>query len=116
MTEPAVQQRQQQPDNVTYLSRSCAASFSPHDGPNPSMSGFGSASVMPTLPRFAGGSQRSNWKSRLSNAWTLVTAPITLFFARRRLSSTASKMQRAQSMEEMPTYFDDQARRFWDGR
>jgi hypothetical protein len=101
MTERAVQQRPQQPDNVTYLSRSCAASFSHHDGPNPSTWDFGSASARPTLPRFVGGLQRSNWKSKLSRLWILATARIRIYFIERELSSLKSKaLKRIWANEE----------------
>lgn len=96
-----------QHDMQGCLSRNCGASSHLHGDPNLSMWGSGSECADPTLPTFVGNSQASKPKSLVSRFWTLLTAPISIFWTARALSSARSKLQ--QDRQDT----DDLARRYW---
>lgn len=79
--------------DAAYLSRSSAASFTRLDDPNLLMWGSGSECVGPTLHISAENSQTSKPRSRWWKAWTLLTAPLSIFWIGRAVSSAKSKKQ-----------------------
>lgn len=74
----------------------CAASFTRLDDPNLLMWGSGSECVGPTLHISAENSQTSKPRSRWWKAWTLLTAPLSIFWIGRAVSSAKSKKQRVR--------------------